>query len=109
MPLFYPDLNLPGLIYITRIRSDFFLDYTRANTYYVISETGSGRKSDFFDLTGTFRSYGIGLLSDFYLFRMPFMVSAGVQATWQEIGHLPKLEMLLNIDLFGMSIGKRRL
>jgi len=109
MPLFYPDLNLPGLIYITRIRSDFFIDYTRANTYYVISETGSGRKSDFFDLTGTFRSYGIGLLSDFYLFRMPFMVSAGVQATWQEIGHLPKLEMLLNIDLFGMSIGKRRL
>jgi hypothetical protein len=108
MPLLYPDLNLPGLIYITRIRSDFFYDYTRANTYYMISETESGRRSDFFDLTGTFKSYGIGLLSDFYLFRIPFMVSAGVQATWQKIGYMPKLEMLLSVDLFGMSIGKRK-
>lgn len=109
MPLLYPDLNLPGLIYITRIRSDFFFDYTKANTYYLISETGSGRRSDFFDLTGTFKSYGVGLLSDFYIFRMPFMVSAGVQATWQKIGYMPKLEMLFSVDLFGMSIGKRRL
>lgn len=109
MPLLYPDLNLPGLIYITRIRSDIFYDYTRANTYYMITETGSGRRSDFFDMAGTFKSYGIGLLSDFYIFRMPFMVSAGVQATWQKIGYLPKLEMLFSVDLFGMSIGKRRL
>lgn len=109
MPLLYPDINIPGLVYITRIRSDFFYDYTRANTYYMITETGTGKRSDFFDLPGTFSSYGIGLLSDFYVFRMPFMVSAGVQATWQKIGYQPKLEMLLNIDLFGMSIGKRRL
>jgi hypothetical protein len=74
----------------------------------MISETESGRRSDFFDLTGTFKSYGIGLLSDFYLFRIPFMVSAGVQATWQKIGYMPKLEMLLSVDLFGMSIGKRK-
>jgi hypothetical protein len=108
MPLLYPDLNLPGLIYITRIRSDFFFDYTRANTYYLISETATGRRSDFFDLTGKFKSYGIGLLTDFYVFRIPFMVSAGVQATWQKIGYMPKLEMLFSVDLFGMSIGKRK-
>jgi len=109
MPLLYPDLNLPGLIYITRIRSDLYFDYTSANTYYVISNTNSGRRSDFFNLTGTFKTYGIGLLADFYLFRMPFMVSGGVQASWQRFGYLPKLEMLLSVDLFGMSIGKKRL
>jgi hypothetical protein len=37
------------------------------------------------------------------------MISSGLQAAWKNIGEKPSLELLLNIDLFGMTLGKNKL
>ena len=54
-----------------------------------------------------FRSFGFDLLADFHVLRIPFMISGGVQAAWKNINETPTFELLFNIDLFGMILGKR--
>jgi hypothetical protein len=45
-------------------------------------------------------------MADFYLFRIPFMISSGVETSWRAIGETPYLKMLFGVDIFGMNIGK---
>ncbi len=52
---------------------------------------------------------GVELMADFYIFRLPFMISAGVEASWRYLGEYPYLKFLFNIDFFGMTIGKNRI
>jgi hypothetical protein len=103
MPLVYPDFNLASLIYLTRIRADLFYDRSEADGNYVIE---NGRMI-YHDYAETFRSFGIQLMTDFYAFRTPFLISAGIEAAWRYLGELPYLKAVFNIDLFGMSIGQR--
>ena len=105
MPLLYPDLNISSLLYFTRIRSQFFYDYTRGTGNYLYVD-GS---REYHDYTETFTSFGVELMSDFYILRLPFMLSAGVEASWRYLGEYPYLKFLFNIDLFGMIIGKNRI
>lgn len=108
-PLFYPDFNVSSLLYLTRIRASLFYDITFATGNYVFERGEHGVSLDYHDYRETFRSFGVELVSDFYVFRMPFMISSGVQASWRKPEELPDLKLLFSIDLFGMSIGKRRL
>ena len=110
MPLVYPDFNIASLFYLTRIRTGLFYDFGRGTNNYYYKETNTGLAVDEFrDYSETFSSFGAELLSDFYLFRLPFMVSGGVQASWRTFNESPFFEFLFNIDLFGMSIGKNRM
>jgi hypothetical protein len=107
-PLLYPDLNLASFLYLKRIRAGLFTDYAKGthnyyleygdNGYEVVSENEN---------TETFTSYGGQLIADFHVLRLPYMVSAGVQAAWQKGERIPVLEAVFNIDIYGMSIGKR--
>lgn len=102
MPLFYPDLNISSLLYIKRIRSGLFYDYAEGiDNYHFDTKTRNPK-------TERFSSFGLELLSDFYILRIPYMMSAGVQAAWREPGTAPAFEFLFNIDIYGMSIGRRR-
>jgi hypothetical protein len=105
MPLLYPDLNIPGFLYIKRIRGDLFYDYARGtrNTY-IYSDTTISQ-----DNAATFKSFGFELLSDFYFLRVPFMISGGVQAAWKSFTSPPAFELILRIDVFGLRIGNSRL
>lgn len=104
MPLFYPDLNLPGILYLKRIRGGLFWDAARS------------AKTSFFTPTGridhnyseTLQSFGAELLYDFFVLRIPFMISAGGQAAWKDIHKNPTVEFLVRIDIYGMKIGTRR-
>lgn len=109
-PLLYPDLNISSLVYITRIRADLFYDYARGTrNYYSNIVNGERVYNEFHNYTETFSSYGVELMADFYVLRLPFMVSAGAQAAWRNIKEFPSLEFLFTIDIYGMSIGKRRM
>ena len=103
MPLLYPDLNIPGVLFIPRIRSTFFYDYATGtkNQYFSSRE--------FHNYTEIFKSFGAELWTDFYILRIPFMVSAGVQSTWKTINEPPVFELLFNVDIFGMKIGRNKL
>lgn len=101
MPLFYPDFNIGSLLYMNRIRSDMFFDLARTEGRL------AGQK--LVNYGEVFKSFGFELMSDFYLLRMPFRFSAGVQAAWRSFGYEPYFRFLFNIDIFGMSISRTRL
>jgi len=103
-PLAYPDFNIASLFYMKRIRADFFYDYARGSGIYNVKS-----QIAYPDKPGTklFQSFGTELLFDFYLFRLPFMISSGVQVAAKNIYEAPSFEFLFNIDIYGMNIGRR--
>ena len=103
MPLLYPDLNIPGFLYIKRIRGSVFYDAARARGTAHFNQSGLDRINESHEL---FNSYGFELLSDFHLLRNPFMISAGIQGAWPDTDRRPVFEFVLNIDIFGMTIGR---
>jgi hypothetical protein len=109
-PIVYPDFNLASLLYLKRIRNGFFYDYASGTGNYVYdpSEGGSGGYT-YHNYTETFKSFGFELLADFYVLRIPFMISGGVQAAWKNPGEKPTFQLLFNIDLFGMTLGRNRM
>ena len=109
-PLAYPDFNISSLLYIKRIRTSLFYDYAKGtgNTYY--ENTSEGLKPlSLHDYSETFSSSGIELMADLHLFRIPYMISCGVQSAWVRGENTPVFKFLLNMDLFGLSIGKTRM
>jgi len=113
MPLLYPDFNVDGLIYLTRIRTDFFYDITRGTDNYVFTSdiNSLGQREvtmENHEYRETFSSFGVQLMTDFYLLRIPYMISSGIEASWRSPGDYPYIKLLFNIDIYGMSIGKKR-
>jgi hypothetical protein len=105
MPLFYPDLNIPGIVFLKRIRGGLFYDYATGDGNYYLD-----RDNDrFHDKKETFRSFGTELLADFHVLRIPFLISAGVQASWKDMGQTPSLQGLFRIDIYGFKVGRQRL
>jgi hypothetical protein len=108
-PLVYPDFNIGALLYMTRIRTALFYDYARGkNNYYLKSEEGDMIVDYFTEGTESFSSFGIELLSDLYFLRIPYPISAGVQAAWKNFDEAPSFEFLFNINIYGMNISKLR-
>jgi hypothetical protein len=99
-PLFYPDLNAAGILYIKRVRGSLFYD---------ISEGWNNRYIDTNLLvrgTERFNSLGGELLSDFNLLRIPFDITGGVR-----VGYVPDeartfTELVFTIDIHGFSLGR---
>jgi hypothetical protein len=107
MPLFYPEINISSILYVKRVRTNLFYDFTRIPGKYVFTVNARESTLTYQEIPESFKSYGIELISDFYLFRIPFMMSGGIQASWRSFGEYPYLKLLFNIDIYGMSIGKR--
>lgn len=109
-PVMYPDLNVGSLLYLKRIRSGLFFDYAEGpgNSMY---KNSSGGLTPLFDTSArrSFSSYGVELLGDFHVLRIPYTISGGVQAAWKTLSEAPVFGVLLNIDLYGMTLGKSRL
>jgi hypothetical protein len=105
MPLFHPDLTVPGLLYIKRIRCGLFYDYATGDGNYYVDRT----TDRFHDYKETFRSYGTEVLADFHILRIPFLISAGVEAAWKDFGQAPAIRALFKIDVYGLKVGKQKL
>ncbi|MDO9579987.1 MAG: hypothetical protein Q7J06_05395, partial [Bacteroidales bacterium] len=110
LPLAYPDFNVASLFYLKRIRTGLFYDYVSGpgNSFFEFSSNGPIPVFSYPDKE-TFRSFGFELLADFHVLRIPFLISGGVQAAWKKLNESPSFEILFNIDLFGMTLGKRQL
>jgi hypothetical protein len=108
-PLAYPDFNLASLLYLKRIRTGLFYDYAEGpgNSFYQYSSNGlvplynSSEKE-------SFKSFGIELMADFHVLRIPFMISGGIQSAWKDINQAPSIQLLFNINLFGMTLGRKK-
>jgi hypothetical protein len=109
LPLLYPDFNIASLLYFKRIRSGLFYDYASGpgNSFYQYTSRGlvplySTPEKE------SFKSFGYELLADFYVLRIPYMISAGIQSAWKSANEPPVIELLFNINLYGMTFGKRK-
>jgi len=109
LPLAYPDFNIASLLYLKRIRTSLFYDYSSGpgNAFYEYTANGLiplSNKSDKISL----KSFGVELLADFHVLRIPYMISGGVQTAWKSFSEKPSFQLLFSIDLYGMAIGKRQ-
>jgi hypothetical protein len=114
LPLLYPDLSIPMVVYLKRIRGGLFYDYaTGKNNYYEASSNNIFQNGNtnyvFHRDADTFSSFGAELLADFYIFRLPLMISGGIQSAWKNVHDAPSIQFILNIDIFGMKVGKGRI
>lgn len=107
MPLCYPDFNISSLFYLKRLRAGLFYDYTRGRGNYIRIFEDGAYSTEYRENTEEFKSFGIQMLSDFYLLRIPYMISAGVQTTFRSFDESPYIKLLFNIDIYGMKIGRR--
>ncbi len=110
LPLAYPDFNVASLLYIKRIRTSLFYDYAEGpgNSLYKVTANGlvpfyNGPEYE------SFKSFGFELIADFHVFRIPYMISGGIQSAWKNIKGPPTIGFLFNIDLYGITLGKRRI
>ncbi len=108
MPLVYPDFNISSLFYLKRIRGDIFYDYTKGTGNFTRQIDEDRITWSYNDGSETFKSFGVQLLSDFYLFRIPYMISAGIEATWYDLRNFAQIKLLFNMDIYGMNIGRER-
>jgi hypothetical protein len=108
MPLLYPDLTAGSFLYLKRIRAGLFYDQAWGKGNYLGRIVNNNYIIEFHDRNETFRSFGIELISDFYVLRIPYMISAGVQSAFRSFSEAPYFRLLFNIDIYGMNIGRRR-
>lgn len=110
LPLLYPDFNVASLLYLKRIRAGLFYDYASGpgNAMYKYTVNGLVPLYDNAEKE-SFKSFGVQLLADFHILRIPFMISGGVQSAWKSINESPSVELLFNIDLFGTTVGRRKM
>jgi len=110
MPLAYPDFNIASLLYLKRIRTGLFYDYAAGPGNSIYQSTIKGLiplyKTPEIE---SFKSFGLELLADFHVLRIPYMISAGVQSAWKNLNEPPSIELLFNINLFGFNFGKRQM
>jgi hypothetical protein len=107
-PLVYPDFSLPGLLYLKRIRSGFFYDFAAGtgNRYFRVTDNGTSQS--FIEGREYFSSYGMELLADFHVLRIPFEISGGIQAAWKPGDEMPVFKVVFNVDLFGFTLGGKQ-
>jgi len=110
MPLAYPDFNVASLLYLKRIRTALFYDYAAGpgNSFYKYSPNGLTPLSNNSENV-SFNSFGFELLADFHVLRIPYMISAGIQSAWKNVNGPPSIELLFNINLYGMTFGRRQM
>lgn len=102
LPLLYPDLGIGQLIYIQRLRGELFYDFALAEkNYYYLEERMENGSEDFI-------SYGTALMADFYLLRIPFRFTAGIEAAWLPAKQEPWINFRFQIDLFGFVLNRNK-
>jgi len=102
IPLFYPDVNFWSLLYLKRIRTNIFYDYSISGNAKRIADYSDERYN--WDIV---YSKGFELMADIHLFRIPYEIGAGVRGIWKQESSVPMFEAAFNIDIYGNQIGKR--
>ena len=85
LPLFYPDFNIGGLLYIKRFRTGIFHEFTST----------SGHTS-----TTYFNSTGLDLVADLHLFGLSTPISAGARIIYREKYKDFSSSLLFSVNLY---------
>lgn len=78
-PLFYPDFDLPTIMYLKRIKAYFFADYLKVSS-------------------GSLFSSGVEIMSDWHFFNLPAPVNIGLRISYRDYYQDVKPELLFGIN-----------
>ncbi|MGM0531212.1 MAG: TolB family protein, partial [Bacteroidota bacterium] len=92
-PLFYPDWNIPSILYIKRIKADLFQDYA-VNQYQAVENNQRVWEKE------ALYSMGTEITSDFHLARFMFPFSAGVRYSYLPQLSDHRFELVFNVDFY---------
>lgn len=100
-PLINPDWNLPGVIFLKRITTNLFFDYSLSSMHIQDSDTNNWTK-----YKDEYYSFGSEFRAELHPLRFVFPISVGYR-----YAYLPKTnnhynEFLLGIGFTGFSLGK---
>ena len=101
MPLMNPDLNIPGVLYLKRITSNLFFDYSHITQKLQHSETGIWTNQRF-----NVKSLGAEVMGEFHPFRFVFPISAGYRYAYLPDTKEHYHEFLLSTGISGIIVGK---
>ncbi|KXB08416.1 hypothetical protein AKJ55_01050 [candidate division MSBL1 archaeon SCGC-AAA382M17] len=98
-PLFYPDWNIPSVLYVKRFKAGLFYDYAMNRFQRVENNTRVWEQQALY-------SMGTEITSDFHIARIMFPFSAGVR-----YAYLPQLsdhrfELIFSIDFYRIYSNK---
>jgi len=101
-PLWYPDLSIPGVLYIKRMSGGLFGDAAR-NRYREWNE----EISSYEEFKEPLYSFGGSLTFDFHVLRIPWAIQAGTRIAWLPLLNKPVIESIFSVDIYGFSINRR--
>ena len=104
LPLFYPELNIGGILYVPRFYAKAFYNYAKGEGNYYLNNGSWQYDPNAMKMT----SFGGQINMNFYAFRFPFPFSFGVQYSYMPSLQNYDIAYSFGIDFFGFTINKRR-
>ena len=93
LPLFYPDWNIPSVLYVKRFKADLFQDYA-VNQYQVVKNNQRVWEQE------ALYSMGMEITTDFHVARFMFPFSAGVRYSYLPQLSDNRFELVFNVDFY---------
>lgn len=90
-PIAYPDLSIASLLYLKRIRGNFYIDYMKGIKEYTSATETS---KPLYPL-----SQGLELLADYHIFRFIFEISTGMRLVYLPHEDIFGAQLLFSINL----------
>ena len=100
-PIVYPDLRISSIAYFQRLRGGLFYDRAsgRGVRDMIARDYNPGREN--------WQSVGAEIITDLYLFRLPFPISAGARGIYLPDTKTGSIEMVFDIDIYGFGFKER--
>ncbi len=99
-PLWNPDISIPKIVYLKRITSNVFFDYSSSKLNYYPLNTDSK-----IVLKNKYKSVGVELLGELHVFRFLYPISLGYRYSRLLDFKSNRHELLMGISISGFSIG----
>jgi len=102
-PLISPDLNIPGVMYLKRITTNLFYDFSYS-TYHV----QDANTNEWFKYKNDFQSIGTEFRAELHPFRFIFPINLGYRYAYIPNAKYHYNEFLLGLSFSGFSLGKNQ-
>jgi len=101
MPLLNPDLNIPGVLYLKRITTNLFYDYSKAT-----QKLQKNDNKEWITKKLDFSSMGVEVRGELHPFRFVFPMSLGYRYAYIPDGKEHYHEVLVSMGLSTLVVGK---
>lgn len=99
-PLISPDLNIPGVMYLKRITSNLFYDYSETRMHVQLANTG-----EWLTQRHTFESIGAELRAELHPFRFVYPMTIGYRYAYHPQTKNNYSEVMIGIGFSNFTVG----